>query len=87
MKARVTPFVYGERFNLNDVSPNNNRATVYAAGINIKPYPSVVLNLEFDRLRFDDTVGNMPDGTPESRSNGVLDVYTSHFCSAERTSC
>jgi hypothetical protein len=75
-KLRVTPFVYGERFILNDASLNNNQGTVYAGGLNIKPYTSTVLKLEMDRVKFDDLVDLMPDGTTKSQSTGVMTVYT-----------
>lgn len=44
--------------------------------LNIKPYPSLVLKLEADRIKFDDMVDLMPDGTTRTQSNGAINVYT-----------
>lgn len=78
-KLRVTPFVYGERFILNDASLNNNKGTVYSGGLNVKPYPGTVVKLEVDRVRFDDLVDQMPDGTTKNQSNGTMTVYTAQL--------
>lgn len=78
-KVRLTPFVYLERFVLNDASPNLSHGTVYSAGLNIKPYPSIVFKLEYDHVAFDDSVDIMPDGSSHGVSNGNLDAYTTQL--------
>jgi hypothetical protein len=70
-KIRVTPYVYFERFVLNDTIINSGRNRTYCAGINIKPYPRVVLKLEYDRFRGDDMVNTAPDGSTKTANSGV----------------
>lgn len=78
-RVRVTPFVYAERFILNDAAPNNNKGKVFSGGLNIKPCPGTVVKFEVDRAIFDDLTSLMPDGTAKTESNGSMTVYTAQL--------
>ncbi len=70
-KVRVTPYVYYERFVLNDTIVNSGSNRTYCAGINIKPYRSLVMKLEYDRFKGDDMVNTLPDGSTKTSNSGV----------------
>jgi len=76
-KIRLTPFVYFERFNLNDTFPSSaNTSTIYSGGLNVKPCRGLVLKVEYDRFKGDDMVDVLPDGTRKTTNNGVGQIVT-----------